>query len=213
MPTCSRAPRPNSACRRAVIAAFWALETDFGAVQGDFITLDALATLSHDCRRPELFRPQLMALLKLIDLGIAAGRRQGRLGRRDRPDPDPAQGLSRKGHRRRRRRRGRPARQRARRHHDHRQFRPDRSAGRPASRGWRRSAFPTTCRGNRPAAPTACRWRNGPAGASPTATARRSRTTACRAASCCRWAARGRPSWPTPTTTSISNGTSPSSTR
>lgn len=52
-----------------VIAAFWALETDFGAVQGDFKTLDALATLSHDCRRPELFRPQLMALLKLIDLG------------------------------------------------------------------------------------------------------------------------------------------------
>jgi lytic murein transglycosylase len=52
-----------------VIAAFWALETDFGAVQGDFGTLNALATLSHDCRRPELFRPQLMALLKLIDLG------------------------------------------------------------------------------------------------------------------------------------------------
>ena len=54
----------------AIVAAFWALETDFGAVQGDFFTLDALATLSHDCRRPELFRPQLMALLKLIDLGI-----------------------------------------------------------------------------------------------------------------------------------------------
>ena len=53
-----------------VVAAFWALETDFGAVQGDFRTLDALATLSHDCRRPQLFRPQLMALLKLIDLGI-----------------------------------------------------------------------------------------------------------------------------------------------
>src|SRR5262245_12311058 len=52
-----------------VIAAFWALETDFGAVQGDFSTLDALATLSHDCRRPDVFRPQLMALLKLIDLG------------------------------------------------------------------------------------------------------------------------------------------------
>lgn len=53
----------------AVITAFWALETDFGAVQGDFRTRDALATLSHDCRRPQLFRPQLMALLKLIDLG------------------------------------------------------------------------------------------------------------------------------------------------
>ena len=52
-----------------VIAAFWALETDFGAVQGDFHTLDALVTLSHDCRRPELFRPQLMPLLKLIDRG------------------------------------------------------------------------------------------------------------------------------------------------
>jgi lytic murein transglycosylase len=52
-----------------VIAGFWALETDFGAVQGDFRTLDALATLSHDCRRPGIFRPQLMALLKLIDLG------------------------------------------------------------------------------------------------------------------------------------------------
>ncbi len=52
-----------------VIAAFWALETDFGAVQGDFSTLNALATLAHDCRRPELFRPQLMSLLTLIDRG------------------------------------------------------------------------------------------------------------------------------------------------
>ena len=52
-----------------VIAAFWALETDFGAVQGDFSTLDALATLAYDCRRPELFRPELIALLKLIDQG------------------------------------------------------------------------------------------------------------------------------------------------
>ena len=39
-----------------VITAFWALETDFGAVQGDFHTLSALVTLSHDCRRPQLFR-------------------------------------------------------------------------------------------------------------------------------------------------------------
>lgn len=53
-----------------VIAAFWALETDFGAVQGDFLTLNALVTLAHDCRRPELFRPQLVPLLTLIDRGI-----------------------------------------------------------------------------------------------------------------------------------------------
>jgi lytic murein transglycosylase len=53
-----------------VIAAFWALETDFGAVQGDFHTLNALVTLAHDCRRPELFRKQLIPLLKLIDQGV-----------------------------------------------------------------------------------------------------------------------------------------------
>ncbi|WP_163268040.1 lytic murein transglycosylase [Chelativorans alearense] len=52
-----------------VIASFWALETDFGAVQGDFSTLNALASLAHDCRRPEIFRPELIALLKLIDEG------------------------------------------------------------------------------------------------------------------------------------------------
>jgi lytic murein transglycosylase len=52
-----------------VIAAFWGLETDYGAVQGDFDTLSALATLAHDCRRPELFRPQLIDALRLIDLG------------------------------------------------------------------------------------------------------------------------------------------------
>jgi lytic murein transglycosylase len=52
-----------------VITAFWALETDFGAVQGDFNTLNALVTLAHDCRRPELFRPQIVPLLTLIDNG------------------------------------------------------------------------------------------------------------------------------------------------
>ncbi len=50
-----------------VITAFWAMETDFGAVQGDFNTRDALVTLAHDCRRPELFRPQLIALTQLVE--------------------------------------------------------------------------------------------------------------------------------------------------
>ncbi len=54
---------------RGVIAAFWALETDFGQVQGDFDTADALATLSHDCRRPDLFQPQLLAALTLYERG------------------------------------------------------------------------------------------------------------------------------------------------
>jgi len=53
----------------AVITAFWGLETDFGAVQGDFNTLNALATLAHDCRRPELFRPQLIAAIEMVGHG------------------------------------------------------------------------------------------------------------------------------------------------
>jgi len=52
-----------------VITAFWALETDFGAVQGDFNTINALATLAYDCRRPELFRPQLLAAIALAARG------------------------------------------------------------------------------------------------------------------------------------------------
>ncbi len=60
-----------------VIAAFWGLETDFGAIQGDFDTLNSLVTLAHDCRRPELFRPQLIALLKLMDKGVVDAGTQG----------------------------------------------------------------------------------------------------------------------------------------
>ncbi|MBC8129317.1 MAG: lytic murein transglycosylase, partial [Rhizobiaceae bacterium] len=53
----------------AAIAAFWGLETDYGAVLGDFNTLSALATLSHDCRRPALFRPHLVAAMQVVDAG------------------------------------------------------------------------------------------------------------------------------------------------
>ena len=52
-----------------VLTAFWAMETDFGAVQGDFNTRDALVTLSYDCRRPEIFRPQLLALIEMTQHG------------------------------------------------------------------------------------------------------------------------------------------------
>ena len=52
-----------------VLLAFWALETDYGAVQGNFNTLNALVTLSHDCRRPNLFRPQIFAALELYSRG------------------------------------------------------------------------------------------------------------------------------------------------
>ncbi|MCX7644233.1 MAG: lytic murein transglycosylase [Rhodobacteraceae bacterium] len=54
---------------RGVLLAFWALETDYGAVQGDYNTLNALMTLAHDCRRPALFQPQVFAALALHERG------------------------------------------------------------------------------------------------------------------------------------------------
>ncbi|MFL2794382.1 MAG: lytic transglycosylase domain-containing protein, partial [Paracoccaceae bacterium] len=51
---------------RGILTSFWALETDFGAVQGNFNTRDALVTLAFDCRRPFLFRPQIFAALELF---------------------------------------------------------------------------------------------------------------------------------------------------
>ena len=53
----------------AVLLSFLALETDYGVVQGDFNTLNSLLTLSHDCRRPELFQPHVFAALHLFQLG------------------------------------------------------------------------------------------------------------------------------------------------
>ncbi len=52
-----------------VIVAFWGLETDFGANIGNLPTLVSLATLAYDCRRPDVFRPQLIDALKIIDRG------------------------------------------------------------------------------------------------------------------------------------------------
>lgn len=54
---------------RGVLLAFWAFETDYGAFQGDFNTANALITLAHDCRRPELFRPQVFAAVELFAQG------------------------------------------------------------------------------------------------------------------------------------------------
>jgi lytic murein transglycosylase len=53
---------------RGILLAFWAFETDFGQVQGDFNTRNALLTLAHDCRRPELFQPQVLAAATLYAL-------------------------------------------------------------------------------------------------------------------------------------------------
>jgi len=55
---------------RGILLAFWAFETDFGAVQGDFNTRNALLTLAHDCRRPALFQTQVHAALQLHAKGM-----------------------------------------------------------------------------------------------------------------------------------------------
>lgn len=54
---------------RGVILAFWAFETDFGQVQGNFDTRNALLTLAHDCRRPDIFQPQVLAAIALTAKG------------------------------------------------------------------------------------------------------------------------------------------------
>ena len=51
---------------RGVLLAFWGFETDYGSFQGDFNTANALVTLAHDCRRPDLFRPQVFHALTLF---------------------------------------------------------------------------------------------------------------------------------------------------
>ncbi len=52
-----------------VIVAFWALESDFGADTGKMPILRSLTTLAYDCRRPDMFREQLMAALKIVERG------------------------------------------------------------------------------------------------------------------------------------------------
>jgi lytic murein transglycosylase len=52
-----------------VIVAFWALESDYGVAMGNLPVLRSLATLAYDCRRPDLFRLELMEALRIIDRG------------------------------------------------------------------------------------------------------------------------------------------------
>jgi len=56
----------------AVIAAFWGLESDFGANMGTLPTLRSLVSLAYDCRRSEMFQNETIAALKIIDRGDLA---------------------------------------------------------------------------------------------------------------------------------------------
>src|SRR6266478_2737450 len=53
----------------AVIAAFWGLESDFGANMGSLPTLRSLVSLAYDCRRSQMFASETIAALKIIQRG------------------------------------------------------------------------------------------------------------------------------------------------
>lgn len=56
----------------AVIAAFWALESDFGAQMGNLPTMRSLVSLAYDCRRSKMFQDETIAALKIVDRGDLA---------------------------------------------------------------------------------------------------------------------------------------------
>jgi membrane-bound lytic murein transglycosylase B len=46
-----------------VIAAFWGLESDFGANMGNLPTLRSLVSLAYDCRRSKMFEDETIAAI------------------------------------------------------------------------------------------------------------------------------------------------------
>ena len=56
---------------KALLVAFWGMETNYGRYQGNIDTLSALATLAHEGRRASFFRNQLIDAMRMIDAGNA----------------------------------------------------------------------------------------------------------------------------------------------
>lgn len=54
---------------REIVAAIWGLESNYGAVRGDFSVVRSLATLAFEGRRRNLFESQLIAALRIIQSG------------------------------------------------------------------------------------------------------------------------------------------------
>ena len=54
---------------KAVLVAFWGLETNYGTTLGSLNIPASLATLAFDGRRSEFFRSQLLDALRIIDAG------------------------------------------------------------------------------------------------------------------------------------------------
>lgn len=52
-----------------ILVAIWGIESNYGGNFGSFSTIDALATLGYDGRRPDFARNQLMAALRILERG------------------------------------------------------------------------------------------------------------------------------------------------
>lgn len=67
-----------------ILLAIHGMETGFGHFMGDSNVVDAIVTLTYDCRRSDFFRPHALAALKLVDQGTLSantiGARHGEVG-------------------------------------------------------------------------------------------------------------------------------------
>ncbi|VVT15581.1 lytic murein transglycosylase [Erythrobacter sp. EC-HK427] len=60
-----------------IVIAIWGHETSYGAVMGSFDLPRSLATLAWEGRRRDLFEPELIAVLKMVDQGVPRSRLVG----------------------------------------------------------------------------------------------------------------------------------------
>lgn len=60
-----------------VILAIHGLESNYGSTMGKVNIVDSITTVAFDCRRPNLFRPHLVAALRLVDQGSITARSVG----------------------------------------------------------------------------------------------------------------------------------------
>ena len=59
------------------LLAFWGMETNFGTKKGSYPTIDVLATLAYDTRRPDFFRSELMHGVELVQNGLPVEKMAG----------------------------------------------------------------------------------------------------------------------------------------
>lgn len=56
---------------KALLVAFWGMESNYGSYQGNIDTLSALATLAYEGRRASFFRNQIIDAMHMVDAGNA----------------------------------------------------------------------------------------------------------------------------------------------